>query len=149
MPPMNRAFCGTDTKFSAINIPQLWYYLCFKKIFWQYLLYVWLQLTTPKLGELISRDCALQISFFLFASGPLVSGGPDATIGFAYSVLIIGWEWDPTHFSPLQKCLHVALFTSFQAFYLTKIWLMFRSVVLDCMTSNDVMVLVLILRVPT
>jgi hypothetical protein len=41
----------------------------------------------------------------------------------AGQVLIIGCEWDPTHFSPLQKCLHVALFTSFQAFHLTKSWL--------------------------
>ena len=35
----------------------------------------------PIEGGLI-RDCALGISIFLFASGPPVSGGPDATIGF-------------------------------------------------------------------
>ena len=35
-------------------------------------------------GRLIIRDCALQISFFLFASGPLVSERPDATIGIGF-----------------------------------------------------------------
>ena len=44
--------------------------------------YVWLEFTTPKLRELISWDPALRISFFLFASSPLVSGGLDANIGF-------------------------------------------------------------------
>ena len=34
-------------------------------------------------GAYISGLRASNFSFFLFASGPLVSGGPDATIGFA------------------------------------------------------------------
>ncbi len=32
-------------------------------------------MTTPKLGELISRDCALRISFFLFACSPPATPG--------------------------------------------------------------------------
>jgi hypothetical protein len=54
-------------------------------------MYVWLQLTTPKLRELISWDCMLRISFFLCASGPLVSEGPGATIGFVFSTAD-GWD---------------------------------------------------------
>ena len=56
-----------------------------------YVPYVWLELTTPKLRELISWDPALRISFFLFASSPLVSGGLDATIGFDRSTSD-GWD---------------------------------------------------------
>jgi hypothetical protein len=47
--------------------------------------YVWLEFTTPKLRELISWDCALQISFFLFAWSPPVSVVVHATIGFVRS----------------------------------------------------------------
>lgn len=39
--------------------------LCF--LWYLVLLYVWLQMTTPKVSRLVSQDCsALQISFFLF-----------------------------------------------------------------------------------
>jgi hypothetical protein len=55
------------------------------------LLYVWLQLTTPKLRELISRDCVLGISIFLFVCSPPVSEGLRTTIGFDRSSSD-GWD---------------------------------------------------------